>query len=155
MRSWVFRFLALFGVAGCGVWIGISPKEPEPYITLLTAIASVLALFRDRPHADVILAFRPQSQHQQAYVFENIGDADATNLDMQVYYRKGQVPPVYQHETGLPLSVLYPRHRHLVRVFCVIGSGVQFEVEWWWTTRGSQRIEKRRAIVTLDNDAAA
>jgi hypothetical protein len=88
-------------------------------------------------------------------VFENIGDADATNLDMKVHYRDGQHPPVYQHDTGLPLAVLYPRHRHLVRVNCVIGSGAQFDVEWWWRTRESKRVQTRRAIVTLDHYATA
>ncbi len=51
MLSWILRILALLGVAGCGIWIGTSPREVEPYITLTGAIAGVLAMFRDKPKA--------------------------------------------------------------------------------------------------------
>jgi|ERR1039458_8594606 hypothetical protein len=155
MRFWILRFLALLGVAGSGIWIGTSPKTVQAYVTLTGAIAGVLAMFRDKPKADVTLAFRPQGQHIQAFIFENIGDADATNLDMKIYYRNGQSQPVYQHKPELPLAILYPHHRHLVRVSCVIESGVQFDVEWWWTSRGAKRREVRRALVTLEMHAAA
>jgi hypothetical protein len=151
MRSWILYVLALLGVAGSGIWIGTSPKAVEAYITLIGAIAGVLAMFRDRPKANVALSFRPQGQHFQAFVFENISDADATNLDMKIHYRNGQTEPVYQHEPEMPLAILYPHHRHLVRIACVVGSGVQFDVEWWWTSRGTKRPEVRRALVTLEN----
>lgn len=68
MRAWTLRILALLGVAGSGVWIGSSPKEIEPYVTLTGAIAGVLAMFRDRPTAEITLAFRKQSEHDQAFV---------------------------------------------------------------------------------------
>jgi hypothetical protein len=155
MRSWILRFLALLGVAGCGIWIGKSPREVEPYVTLVGATAGVLAMFRDRPKANVTLSFRPQGAHMEAFVFENIGDADATNLDMKFFLREGQAAPVYQHDTGLPLAILYPHHRHLVRVFCTITSGVQFDVEWSWTTRGVRRTEVRRMLATLEQHATA
>jgi hypothetical protein len=151
MRSWILRVLALLGVAGSGIWIGTSPKDMEPYITLTGAIAGVLAMFRDRPKANVVLSLRPQGQHFQAFVFENIGDADAANLDMKIHYRNEQSEPVYQHKTEMPLAILYPHHRHLVRIACVIGSGVQFDTEWWWTNQGSKHPEVRRALVTLEN----
>lgn len=145
----------MLGVAGCGVWIGMSPREPEPYVTLVGAIAGVLAMFRDKPQANVTLSLRQQSEHMQAFVFENIGDADALNSDMKLFLRDGQAMPVYQHETGLPLAVLYPKHRHLVRVFCTIQSGAQFDVEWSWKTRGARKSETRRMLVTLEQHADA
>ncbi len=155
MRSWILRFLALLAVAGSGVWIGTSPHEVEPYVTLVGAIAGVLAQFRDRPKANVTLSFRPQGEHMEAFVFENVGDADATDLDMQFFFNDGQVAPVYQHDTRLPLAVLYPHHRHLVRVFCTIASGEQFDVEWSWATRGAKRRETRRMLATLEKHANA
>jgi hypothetical protein len=153
MIYWVLRFLALLSVAGAGVWIGTSSHSIEPYLTLIGAIAGVLALFRDKPKADVTLSFRPQNQHMQAFVFENIGDADATNLDMKLFLQEGQAAPVYQHATGLPLKLLYPRHKHLVRVFSTIASGVQFDVEWSWTSRGARRLQTRRMLATLEQHA--
>ena len=143
--------LALLGVAGSGIWIGKSPHKIEPYIALITAISGAMVTVRDKPKAakaDVTLSFRPQGGHMQAFVFENIGNADAMNLDMKFFLRDGQAAPVYQHETGLPLSKLYPGHRHLVRVFCTIASGVQFDVEWSWMSRGTP--QTRRILVTLE-----
>ena len=151
MRSWTLYFLALLGVAGSGIWIGTSPKSVEAYITLIGALAGVLAMFRDKPKANVTLSLRPQSQHFQAFVFDNIGDADAMNLDMKIHCRNGQSEPIYQHQTEMPLATLYPHHHHLVRVACVFVSGVQFDVEWWWTNRGTKHPEVRRALVTLEN----
>ena len=132
MRSWILRFLALLGVAGSGIWIGTSPHEVEPYVTMVGAIAGVLAMFRDRPKANVTMSFRPQGEHIQAFVFENIGDADATNLDMKFFFKEGQAEPVYQHETGLPLAILYPHHRHLVRGWrCHVDGNARRIVEIW------------------------
>jgi hypothetical protein len=151
---WILRILALLSVGGAGIWIGTSPHDVEPYITLIGAIAGILAMFRDRPKANVVLSFRPQSQHQQAFVFENIGNADALDLDMKIFFFEGQKPPVYQHATGLPLAILYPRHRHLVRVFSTMESGVQFDVEWSWKSRGAQHVEKRRMLATLEQHSS-
>jgi len=150
MISWILRFLALLVVAGSGIWIGTSPHDVEPYVVLVGAIAGVLAMFRGKPKANVTMSFRPQNEHMQAFIFENIGDADAMNLDMKFFFKEGQAAPIYQHETGLPLEVLYPHHRHLVRVFCTIASGSQFDVEWSWTSRGSKRTETRRMLATLE-----
>ena len=151
MRHWIFRFLALLGVAGCGFWIGSSPREVEPYVTLLGAIAGVLAMFRDRPKADVILSFRPQQEHLQAFVFENVGNANAVGLNMDIHYKQDQRPPVFNGALEMPLSILYPKQRHLVRATCVIGSGAQFDVEWWWNTEGNKKTERRRGLITLDH----
>lgn len=155
MRSWTLRMLALLGVGGCGVWIGTSPKDVEPYITLAGAIAGVLAMFREQPRAEVTLALRDQNEHIQAFVFENLGGADALDLNMTVHYQEGQTAPVHQGQPRLPVSVLYPRQRHLVRISCVIESGVEFDVEWSWLTRGQKKREVRRAPITLERNGDA
>ena len=112
-------------------------------------------MFRDKPKADVTMSFRPQGEHMQAFVFENIGDADAMDLDMKFFFKEGQAAPVYQHDTGLPLAILYPHHRHLVRCFCTIASGVQFDIEFSWMSRGERRKETRRMLATLEQHANA
>ena len=150
MRSWILRSLALLAVAGSGIWIGTSPHDVEPYVTLVGSIAGVLAMFRDAPKAEVILSFKALGEHSQAFVFENIGDADATDLDMKFFYKEGESPPVYQHETGLPLALLHAHQKHLVRVFCTIASGVQFDVEWTWKTCG-RKAQTRRTLTTLES----
>lgn len=81
MSRIIQRVLALLAIVGCGIWIGKSSQEVEPYVTAIGAIAAFLALFNEREEPAILLSLVSRQGCLTLFI-RNIGDADAFDVEV-------------------------------------------------------------------------
>lgn len=159
MSRLIQRVLGLLAIAGCGVWIGRSSQEVEPYVTTIGVIAAFFALFNERDGPAILLSLVSRQGHLMLFI-RNIGDADA--FDVEVH--KGPASDCFfvsnwkEFDGGLRIETLH-------RDQAITVDGYLFKVgelhkvghlfEWSWTAKKGGKRSSRRGRISVETESLA
>ena len=154
------RILFLAAFLGSLYWIHRYPFEPEPYISTIIAVATVLATFYDtqkkEPNIVPRLITRPTTRNGKSWdlhylVIHNNGEEEVRDFVIRIELRPGQRNPLLEDEKEegvLRYPVIHPDQKFESPMSIGMDTGLEFDVTWSWTAR--RKKEERRGAVKAE-----
>jgi hypothetical protein len=151
------RILGLLAVVGCGIWIGRSSGDVEPYVTTIGAIAAFFALFTEKSGPSILLNIVRRHGREILYV-RNIGDADAFDVEVKLgppeecFFQSGWK----EFDGGMKLDILHESQAITVDGYLFkegeIGK-VGHLFEWSWAAKKGGKRVSRRGRVSVETES--
>jgi hypothetical protein len=80
----VLKYFAILGVTGCVIWIWRDPKQAEPYVALLGAIAGLVSVFMPVGDVSIAVRFLTSPSKKGYWIIENLGGAVAFDVGLEI-----------------------------------------------------------------------
>jgi len=80
----ILRYFAILGVFGCAIWIWRDPKQVEPYVAFVGAIAGLVSVFQAIDDVSIAIRFITSPSRNGYWIIENLGGAVAYDVKLEI-----------------------------------------------------------------------
>lgn len=149
------RSLLIAAFLGSLYWIRSNPKEIEPYVSTVLAVAALLGTFYDdnRKMPNIVPHFvgksvkRFDSWHTDyALVIANDGDFEVRDFTLALDLNDGEKSPIWNSErqptNAITVPILHAGQRLEWQAHFFIRARTEFSATWGWTGPNRRKVEK-------------